>query len=166
MTLRPCTVTQLDDAFWRVDFEGEIMSSTALDGTTGPTVIRKRRFRFEFVEVNALVDFLTIDAALEFAGLTRDEPKTETAEERVRQSEAIACRKGWSSVSLYQRDLRAVLAELDRLRSERREPDTITPRDLFAQAWLRNETHWQGRCDEIAARAFEMADAMMKERAR
>ena len=58
--------------------------------------------------------------------------------------------------------------KLDRARERiaelEREPDAITPRDLFAQAWLRNENHWQNHRDDIAKRAFEMADAMTKAR--
>lgn len=120
MTLRPCTVTKLDDTFWRVDWEGDGVHHD-FRFARSPAIIRYRGPASYWFDGGTSGD--SIDDALARVGLTRREPKPETAEERVRRIAAMEWHEGDVLLGgcfdgMTAGDLRAVLAELDRLRKE------------------------------------------------
>lgn len=108
MTLKKCTVTQLDDVFWRVDCPAPlapfVVHLTCVDGCARASTFNGRSFW-------GGTWWQALDALLEENGLTRHDTP-ETAEARVRAAVDM-------SEPPLQADLRAILAELDRVRSDR-----------------------------------------------
>lgn len=81
MTLKRCTVTKLDDVFWRVDFDEKI--SIGSSDLKSPQVVKRFGDRWFFQGFPG-DDAGDPDELLRMVGLTRhDEP--ETVEERVRR---------------------------------------------------------------------------------
>ena len=105
MTLKKCTVTQLDDVFWRVDCPAPlapfVVHLTCVDGCARASTFNGRSFW-------GGTWWQALDALLEENGLTRHDTP-ETAEARVRAAVDM-------SEPPLQADLRAILAELDRVR--------------------------------------------------
>lgn len=123
MTLKKCTVIELDINFWRVDFDGNLDLSRAASNYkcwSGPFCIqvvsaRDGMFTAYASGIGTSVCGPTrsgaLEAMLSHLGLTRHDPKPETAEERVRAAVDM-------SEPPLQADLRAILAELDRVRKD------------------------------------------------
>jgi len=124
MTLKKCTVVELDPTFWRVDFDGELElagAASTYSKWSGPFCIqvvpvRERLFTAFASGIGTSICGPTqrdaVDALLTHLGLARHD-KPETAEDRVR---AIATGHFVGDESV--RDLRAILAELDRVRAQ------------------------------------------------
>lgn len=114
MTLKKCTVTQLDNTFWRVDFAGWL--SVGERDVSSPQVVR-RFGECWFVQGYPHESANGLHALLARLGLAAEQPAPETAEGRVRawmegRRDAEDVDAGFTVA-----DLRAVLAELDRLRA-------------------------------------------------
>lgn len=124
MTLKKCTVVELDPTFWRVDFDGELElagAASTYSKWSGPFCIqvvpvRERLFTAFASGIGTSIcgpaQRDAVDALLTHLGLARHD-KPETAEDRVR---AIATGHFVGDESV--RDLRAILAELDRVRAQ------------------------------------------------
>lgn len=122
MTLKKCTVTQLDDTFWRVDFEERIR--VGLFQLASPQVVKRFGERW-FVQGYPEEDASSLALLLHRLGLTAEQPQEETAEERVRaflamhnEDTTIMDIGPNARSSLEAADLRAILAELDMVRDE------------------------------------------------
>lgn len=131
MTLRPCKVTKLDDTFCRVDWEGEVIDVKTTCYASPQTITTRNGFWFfgEWPIGNA-----SLDALLSQLGLTRNPPKKETAEERVRETLAdVEIQEPLSGVTLVRiTDLRAILADLDAARERVAELEARKPVDAEA----------------------------------
>lgn len=119
MTLKKCTVTQLDADFWRMDGEGESVEVGRIDIEL-PTILMRSRWGFFFLEAGPNPAHESLDRLLEVVGFTRHGHNPETAEERVR---ALVSYGFADSIAFFYdrhyvmaRDLAAILAELDRVR--------------------------------------------------
>lgn len=123
MTPKRCKVTRLDDTFLRVD--AQHLGGALVVRVTEHTHHRVyNRFASEFESSphasGGTVEYGTtaegaVSALLATLGLTTDEPRPETAEDLVRAWAADAS-AGRETDWLAPADLRAILAELDRLR--------------------------------------------------
>ncbi len=80
MTLKKCTVTQLDATFWRVDWDGELSSSWE-----SPMTVKYENAWWRLGAYSSR----SLDVLLRIYGLTRHDPKPETAEERVRLRDVL-----------------------------------------------------------------------------
>lgn len=177
MTLKKCTVTQLDDRFSRVEWGQYAVSSAEASEIFGrhaylnsPAIAEQGSTgAWEFHKYPAGRD--TLDELLREWGLTRHDPQPETAEERLRRLAAWEYKdgeplagEGRDEVTFG--DLRAILAELDRLRTQR-------PVDVEAVlAPLRKLLREAARCQEgyvacakehAAAGAYETAVVDMRQ---
>lgn len=113
MTLKKCTATQLDDTFWRVDFDGRL--SVGGHDVKSPQAV-KRFGECWFVQGYPHEDASGLDALLARLGLTRHDGP-ETAEERVRAYAAHGHRL-WRDDDQARSDTACVLAELDAVRAD------------------------------------------------
>lgn len=124
MTLRKCTIKQLDDRFWRVDWDGRAAEAKTANCTLSarPPAVAERDGESWFF---AGIWSQSLDDALSRFDLTRHSPAAdpETAEEVLRANARIHPGYGDAHVvSGFTRDhARAILAELDRVRRERDE---------------------------------------------
>ncbi len=113
MTLKKCTVRQLDDVFWRVDWEGpaaEARTANCTLSANSPSIAERDGESWFFCGIWSQ----SLAEALSRFALTIEDPKPETAEERVRRF----AKAHYSDVDVagHWADLRAILAELDRVR--------------------------------------------------
>lgn len=117
--MKSCKITKLDDTFWRVDWEG---GQAVYDGRVilSPAILERDRESYCL----GGVWFDSPDEALTMFDLTTEQPKDETAEERVRRiaewdyaDGSVLAGEGREEVTFG--DLRAILAELDRLRAQK-----------------------------------------------
>lgn len=137
MTLKKCTVVELDPTFWRVDFDGELElagAASTYSKWSGPFCIqvvpvRERLFTAFASGIGTSICGPTqrdaVDALLTHLGLARHD-KPETAEDRVRafldkrRDETTLMDIGPEARGAIEgADLRAILAELDRVRAQR-----------------------------------------------
>ena len=126
MTRVKCTVAQLDGDFWRIDFgdPGALfdLSPHIVRIAAGPACYAATNVKNGH-SAEGSSPAAALDAYLASCGLTRHDPKEETAEERVRaflamhddDTTLMDIGPGARS-SLEAADLRAILAELDRVR--------------------------------------------------
>lgn len=144
MTLKKCTLRQLDDTFWRVDWEGPAAEARTANCTltaNSPSIAERDGDSWFFCGIWSQ----SLAEALSRFALTIEDPKPETAEERVIDDAFTPDREGWSYLSgrvaesrvrracaigspgdlgpvagVTLADLRAILAELDLYRDGNR----------------------------------------------
>lgn len=117
MALKKCKVTQLDDTFWRVDWDGD----ARLRGLVMrmPAIVENIGGAWRVFDSHAgkiVFTFPTLNDLLGDMGLTRHKPEPDTAEERIRHGAGMVYHD--ADLVRHWADVRAVLAELDRLRAE------------------------------------------------